>query len=1474
MRLICTATFQARQGRGARGGLCLLLLMALFPALVGAGIPGDVSLDGTRTLFDAQLIREYLQGRRSFDGEALLAVDANLDGTVDAADCVYVRAHLSKPVLSSNVVAVGGTTDIAIVAIDEDTVTLLPGGTPPAALAPGAILIGSGEDVLLRRVTQLDVEGANLVAHTESATLNQAVQSGQFSTQLSPSDLAALSSPDSARASILPDGRIRWNVAGLVLARYGSQFTLTVPEGTVLFTPNVAIEAAFENGGWKYLRATAAGDLESSLTTRADSTGYASMIIADTLSLPLPPVSPPPVRIGSMPIDIQFLPSLGTASEVEMVPGILEGRSTLSASLEFGEEYLDGTWRPIKSAVVRTLEGTLEQWTVGESVSLATSLKPLMMWKFFGAEGPTMSSGTFHRFTGTVETSPARCEQRFEGGVMTGISYVADPFEQIPIQDQYYDESFLEREFANRECESTGRIAIDATPDDGAWTLTGPVGFAPVSGQGDRINANALAGLTPGNYTLTPQDNVTGLQPPPPETKTLVAGGRIDFAPVWTASPVEDVTITITGPDHSDLQGWNLIVDNALIGGVSAGTHTGTWTIPLNSARVHKMEVIGTGYTGASGTGWYDIDLTPNATLLDGPPLFGYSLDWERRFVWYFVLSGYDKPLVSIVHEPPQNWLEGIPIPLEAWVDSATTVTSVHVLYSADGSVNFVTLPMTRTPKGSYAATIPGDASHSGTIVYYLLATDGVNTGASPQPAPASFHTIQMTHPGDNSLGFLYTAANHPAPVSSIDLYRQDTGEAVPSPQTIVFNGGVVFQNLAPGVYMADCGSAVSYPALARRLFDLTVTPGSRQSFTLDTPPPSLLSVHSNSLEDTEVRIFDQPTARSMGSADSDSYGVAWFPRLSPGMRYLQVIQENDGPSTEDLPDTFAFDIAIPEIAQQSRSIVVPWHGALDLAIEDGSGPLAAGEASYTMEPFVAGAVIGSKQPIHIANIPPGNYTVQVTNRKSQPNQAKTLYGVAIPLTGGSVEKSVVFDQPLGSLRLTVQLNGVAVGKDQASVMVRTQGNGAGYNDPFLTDEDGEVLVENLVPGTHFAEVRCPPGGDSVIRYFFNLTVSGNSVSVHTLNVQSATTPTGAGRVQIAVTVGHVPVAGQQDTNINLLNQATGEMLPKSANWSLGVAEYANLAAGTYLAWVYGPSGYRFVRDIAVPEGGLAQGAVDYPIGSVAVALTVGGQPVPLSLYSDFQPVLVNESTGEGPGWERDFQDGKAVFNNLPPDTYRLVVYVDYHADNTGYGTGRYWSDSPITVNPYEQSTVGMDLALGDFVLDVQANGQTVGFGEAELSLYNLDTGLRLDTRRNNISPEIHTIQFLHIPAGRYKAVASYNSILDPAKRQTVLDDVVIAPGSTETRTLNYSVGTLEVALTDGGTPVSDTGAVVRLYGEDGVFIGEVTSLTGGATELLSLPPGIYTVEAHHTVPVPDKVVVRHGVTVTHDQTTQVDIDF
>ena len=218
--------------------------------------------------------------------------------------------------------------------------------------------------------------------------------------------------------------------------------------------------------------------------------------------------------------------------------------------------------------------------------------------------------------------------------------------------------------FSGVYARQTGTVAVDVTPEDAAWILTGPEGFALAD-----AGSSTVLGVAAGDYTIAWQP-LEGWSAPAPTTRTLAVlkGQTTTFSGVYGFN-----TATVEVRVTPDAAGWTLL-DSAggqhqgggdqTIGNVPTGVATLTWESlagydpPAPNPTSQTLETGQTAiFTGvyARHTGTVIVDVTPDAApwTLTGPdglvldssgtttllaaPTGDYTIAWKA-------LTGYDSP--------------------------------------------------------------------------------------------------------------------------------------------------------------------------------------------------------------------------------------------------------------------------------------------------------------------------------------------------------------------------------------------------------------------------------------------------------------------------------------------------------------------------------------------------------------------------------------------------------------------------------------------------------------------------------------------------------------------------------------------------------------------------------------------------------------------------------------------------------------
>jgi hypothetical protein len=157
----------------------------------------------------------------------------------------------------------------------------------------------------------------------------------------------------------------------------------------------------------------------------------------------------------------------------------------------------------------------------------------------------------------------------------------------------------------------------------------------------------------------------------------------------------------------------------------------------------------------------YSLDGAPQVTVTENATLEGLSLG-THTLVFFandsshnmgsasvtFTISSDTTP-PTILHASPLTANEGSQILFFAIIMDDTNVTGAQILYRLAGEPSFTTLDMLKCPDcvDSYNATMAAPTGGDKVVEYYILASDGNNSAASPLGAPETLHSIEINSP-------------------------------------------------------------------------------------------------------------------------------------------------------------------------------------------------------------------------------------------------------------------------------------------------------------------------------------------------------------------------------------------------------------------------------------------------------------------------------------------------------------------------------------------------------------------------------------------------------------------------------------------------------------------------------------------------------------------------------------------------------
>lgn len=333
--------------------LRLLLAAAFFLLALAAARalpPGDVSGDGTLTLFDSTLISDHLNGIKPITGDALIRADANGDAVIDVADVIYINAHPSPAVIIPNVIVTDNDPNWSVDAVTTGTLTVhwLGGGAAPLVIEQ--YIAGSVPSGFLRKIIAIQNMGGGIyLLTTEDASLSEVVESGQFSGGL---DLAA--GKGVSRTATKNSLGLDWNLNDLLLFNQGGQQCKIDDMTYDLNLEDPDFDVSYEDHTLQYYRlvyrATGSFSAKVNFTSPPGLSLDVNLVEVDLLDLAGIPVVPIEVYflVGIIPVQFCIKPTVSAKLKLQLESvDVATGRVSGSISIHGGVEYRNGSWQVI-----------------------------------------------------------------------------------------------------------------------------------------------------------------------------------------------------------------------------------------------------------------------------------------------------------------------------------------------------------------------------------------------------------------------------------------------------------------------------------------------------------------------------------------------------------------------------------------------------------------------------------------------------------------------------------------------------------------------------------------------------------------------------------------------------------------------------------------------------------------------------------------------------------------------------------------------------------------------------------------------------------------------------------------------------------------------------------------------------------------------------------------------------------------------
>ena len=309
--------------------------------------------------------------------------------------------------------------DMYLSDVDEDTYTFSYSGTPPD-INVGDILSGSANGGYLRKVLSVIDTGTELIITTSPATIDDAVDSAQMSTQIDFSERinqTLFRTPGSEPAP--PSGYVV-DLDGIIIYQ-NDEVTAKILDGEVVFNPSINICMNYDiSQGLTYFKATANGDLNFDYDMKVSGIGdfdvNAEKLVhtSDPILFQIGPV------YGTVVVD--FFAGVDFDGYVQdwLISGI-----DADLTVEIGAKYENSEWAPV-SAINHNFSPGRIQGTADGEVSFRGYIRPEARVLFAGIEGPSINCESIFEMDGTGELSPPCLNYDLYGGLKADVTVLVE----------------------------------------------------------------------------------------------------------------------------------------------------------------------------------------------------------------------------------------------------------------------------------------------------------------------------------------------------------------------------------------------------------------------------------------------------------------------------------------------------------------------------------------------------------------------------------------------------------------------------------------------------------------------------------------------------------------------------------------------------------------------------------------------------------------------------------------------------------------------------------------------------------------------------------------------------------------------------------------------------------------------------------------------------------------------------------------
>lgn len=331
------------------------------------------------------------------------------------------------------------------------------------------------------------------------------------------------------------------------------------------------------------------------------------------------------------------------------------------------------------------------------------------------------------------------------------------------------------------------------------------------------------------------------------------------------------------------------------------------------------------------------------------------------------------------------------------------------------------------------------------------------------------------------------------------------SGEIIQTNLTSDANGEIHVQNLAAGDYTFEETEAPEGYELAVTSWSFTIIEGQTTILTAEnnktgTPEPDtgevvLVKQDSENGEHLAGAVFDLVAKDGtiiQSNLTTDDNGEITVSNLSPGEYSFKEITAPTGYDKTEIPWDFIIEKDQPQkitiTAENTKSPLIPTTGSAKIIKQDSeSGKTLAGAEfsliSETGETLQSKLTTNKDGELEIDNLAPGNYLIQETKAPEGYQLEETAWQFEIK-ADDSTQITVIaentklkpIEPDIGAVRL-IKTDSENGNRLSGAVFSLVDADGQVVQADLTTDDNGEIFVDNLVPGTYsFKETSAPEG--------------------------------------------------------------------------------------------------------------------------------------------------------------------------------------------------------------------------------------------------------------------------------------------------------------------------------------------------------------------------------------------------------------